>query len=294
LIGIDFLFHYLKNIRQTTNVFTKPFHAFLNLPSNLYDFTTQYFSNQSQLIHENEILKLDMDRLKADLQRLDFIDQENDQLKNLLEVKNALKFNCIGACGIAVGYKALQYNTTGSNNIAIGSCALYYNTLGCNNTAIGRCAGFTHTSGCNNTFVGHAAVGVNATSDNTITLGNASIATIRAQVTTITALSDCRDKTNIQGIPIGLDFIKDIRPVKFAWNMRDGAKVGQVEGGFIAQELDEAAQKHNVEWLGLVLKDNPDRLEASPGKLLPIVIRALQELDDKITALAERVVTLES
>jgi hypothetical protein len=76
--------------------------------------------------------------------------------------------------------------------------------------------------------------------------------------------------------------------------MRDGAKVGQVEGGFIAQELDEAAQKHNVEWLGLVLKDNPDRLEASPGKLLPIVIRALQELDDKITSLAGRVLSLES
>ena len=92
LMGIDFRFHYLKNIRQTTNVFTKPFHVFLNLPSNLYDFTTQYFSNQSQLIHENEMLKLDMDRLKADLQRLDFIDQENDQLKNLLEVKNAHKF----------------------------------------------------------------------------------------------------------------------------------------------------------------------------------------------------------
>ena len=92
LMGIDFRFHYLKNIRQTTNVFTKPFHAFLNLPSNLYDFTTQYFSNQSQLIHENEILKLDMDRLKADLQRLDFIDQENNQLKNLLEIKNSKKF----------------------------------------------------------------------------------------------------------------------------------------------------------------------------------------------------------
>ena len=92
LMGVDFRFHYLKNIRQTTNVFTKPFHAVLNLPSDLYDFTTQYFSNQSQLIHENEILKLDMDRLKADLQRLDFIDQENNQLKNLLDVKNALKF----------------------------------------------------------------------------------------------------------------------------------------------------------------------------------------------------------
>ena len=92
LMGVDFRFHYLKNIRQTTNVLTKPFHAALNLPSDLYNFTTQYFSNQSQLIHENETLKLDIDRLKADLQRLDFIDQENNQLKNLLEVKNARKF----------------------------------------------------------------------------------------------------------------------------------------------------------------------------------------------------------
>ena len=75
LMGLDFRFHYLKNIRQTTNVLTKPFHAALNLPSDLYNFTTQYFSNQSQLIHENETLKLDIDRLKADLQRLDFIDQ---------------------------------------------------------------------------------------------------------------------------------------------------------------------------------------------------------------------------
>ena len=92
LMGIDFRLHYLKEIRQFTNVFSKPFHSFLNLPTDLYNFTTQYFSNQSRLIQENETLKLDMDRLKADLQRLDFLDQENNQLKNLLEVKNAHKF----------------------------------------------------------------------------------------------------------------------------------------------------------------------------------------------------------
>ena len=92
LMGIDFRFHYLKSIRQFTNVLTKPFHAVLNLPKNIYDFTTQYFSNQSHLILENETLKLDIDRLKADLQRLDYIDQENDQLRNLLEVRNTHKF----------------------------------------------------------------------------------------------------------------------------------------------------------------------------------------------------------
>lgn len=92
LMGADYRFHYLKNIRQITNVFTKPYHTLLNSPSNIYNFTTEYFSNQSRLIDENETLKLNIDSLKADLQRLDFIDQENNQLKNLLEVKNAHKF----------------------------------------------------------------------------------------------------------------------------------------------------------------------------------------------------------
>lgn len=92
LMGIDFRFHYLKSIRQFTNVLTKPFHAVLNLPIDIYDFTTKYFSNQSHLIHENETLKLNIDALKADLQRLDYIDQENDQLRNLLEVRNTNKF----------------------------------------------------------------------------------------------------------------------------------------------------------------------------------------------------------
>lgn len=92
LMGIDFRFHYLKSIRQFTNVLTKPFHAVLNLPIDIYDFTTHYFSNQSHLIHENETLKLNIDALKADLQRLDYIDQENDQLRNLLEVRNTHKF----------------------------------------------------------------------------------------------------------------------------------------------------------------------------------------------------------
>ena len=92
LMGVDFRFHYLKEIRQFTNVFTKPLHAVLNLPNDIYNVTAQYFSNQSRLIHDNETLKLDIDQLKGDLQRLDFIDQENDRLRNLLEVENTHKF----------------------------------------------------------------------------------------------------------------------------------------------------------------------------------------------------------
>ena len=45
--------------------------------------------------------------------------------------------------------------------------------------------------------------------------------------------------------------------------------------------------------MNMVLKDNPDRLEAAPGKILPIVIKALQELDEKYNQLSARIAILE-
>jgi small nuclear ribonucleoprotein (snRNP)-like protein len=48
--------------------------------------------------------------------------------------------------------------------------------------------------------------------------------------------------------------------------------------GFIAQELDEVQTKENAEWLNLVLKDNPEKWEATPGNLLPIIVKAIQDL----------------
>ena len=48
--------------------------------------------------------------------------------------------------------------------------------------------------------------------------------------------------------------------------------------GFIAQELDEIQNKEHAEWLNLVLKDNPEKWEATYGNLLPIMVKAIQEL----------------
>ncbi len=67
------------------------------------------------------------------------------------------------------------------------------------------------------------------------------------------------------------------------WRQRN---VGQKEAGFIAQELDEAQQNAGVEELmNLVLKTNPDRLEAAPGKLIPILVKAIQELSAEVKSL---------
>ena len=50
---------------------------------------------------------------------------------------------------------------------------------------------------------------------NEITLGNSSISALRCNVTSITSLSDARDKANIEPISNASAFIKDLKPVKF-------------------------------------------------------------------------------
>ena len=159
-------------------------------------------------------------------------------------------------------------------------------TTGTYNTFLGHQAGSTTTTASNVTCLGRGATASSATVSNEITLGNSSITSLRCQVTSISSLSDRRDKKDIKELPIGLDFINALNPVEFTWDMRDGAKVGQKEAGFIAQELDEAQQDAGVEDLmNLVLKTNPDKLEATPGKLIPVLVKAIQELSSEIQTL---------
>lgn len=203
----------------------------------------------------------------------------------------ALVSNTTGYNNTVNGFQALYYNTTGNNNTANGINALVYNTTGYSNTACGFSAGYgatgtnANTTGTNNTFIGNEAVGSSATASNIITLGNSAIATLRCQVTTITALSDRRDKKNIVPLSGGLGLINALNPVSFVWNMRDGKKVGIPEIGFIAQELEEAQKQSGLTVPNLVYADNPERLEASPSTLIPILVKAIQELSQKVSQL---------
>ena len=63
--------------------------------------------------------------------------------------------------------------------------------------------------------------------------------------------------------------------------MRDGAKVGQKDLGFIAQDLQELDDEN----LQLVYSNNPKKLEASYGRLIPVLVKAIQDLSAKVTAL---------
>ena len=176
-------------------------------------------------------------------------------------------------------------NGTGSTAIGFEAGNNFPNT-GSNNVYLGYRAGNNITSGSSNTILGSGATASSATVSNEVTLGNSSVTTLRCQVTSITALSDARDKKDGEDANIGLDFINDLRPVKFVWDTRDGAKKDIKEVGFIAQELDEVQQKHGIEdHLQLVLKNNPDKLEASQGKLIPILVQAIKDLKKELDEL---------
>ncbi len=198
----------------------------------------------------------------------------------------ALRSNSTGIQNTAVGHKSLYSNVSGFQNTAVGDSALYNNT-GNYNTAIGYNAGSNVTTGANLTLIGIDANPSSPTAIDQITLGNQFVSSLRCNVQTITSLSDARDKKNITNLTLGLDFITKLKPRQFNWDRRewyeggisDGSKIQETPtAGFIAQELDEAQTTKNADWLNLVLKDNPDKWEATPGNLFPVLVKAVQEL----------------
>jgi len=233
-----------------------------------------------------------------------------------------------GDYGIAIGfYSQRNYDTSGSNNISMGRNSLEDIYTGSYNTAIGGFSGRNIYAGTGNTFYGYSSgselssgnyntgLGYNAetgqtgvqntsigynsstsssTSSYQFTLGNTSTTNLRCNDTSISTLSDERDKTNIQDSTYGLAFINHVRPVTFDWNRRDGSMVDRKEVGFIAQELaDTELEYSSHQYTRLVDWENPDKLEARPHALLPILVKAVQELSAKNDALEARIAALE-
>ena len=143
------------------------------------------------------------------------------------------------------------------------------------------------------TCIGAGSDASSATVTNEITLGDSNISSLRCNDTSISSLSDRRDKTDIVDLPAGLDFLNTLRPVKFKWQTRDGnGKDGLTRAGFIAQDLQSAQTNHG--YLDLVMDNNPDKLEAKQEHLIPVLVQAIKDLSAKNDALEARIAALES
>ena len=206
----------------------------------------------------------------------------------------------------------MYYHTTGDHNVDLGVYALKSITTGNDNVCIGMNAGNGITTGSENIFIGagvadggsfstgsnNIIIGVDANPSlgdqtNELKLGNGSTSVFRCNVQTISSLSDARDKTDVIDIPDGLDFINSVRPVKYKWDRRiPDDTCGLVRAGFIAQELQEAQK--GSEYLDLIYDADPEFLEAKQGNLLPVMVKAIQELSKQNEALASEVEQLKS
>ncbi len=214
--------------------------------------------------------------------------RSNTSSSNTAVGYQAGRSNTTGRDNTYVGFQAGASGSSNHSNVAVGHKALSA-SISSSNTAVGYQAGSTNTTGWNNTFLGNGATGATIAASHSITLGNSSIATLRCQQTTITALSDERDKKDIVPLNLGLDFVNELNPVTFTWNMRDGGRVDVPDLGFIAQDLQALEDKWEVSKnTQLVYNVNPDRLEATWGRLLPIAIKAIQELSQQNEELKDR------
>lgn len=224
----------------------------------------------------------------------------------------------VGRNSVLVGNNTGYYYDTnnaaqedGENNTMIGEGAGRYYLGGKHNTFIGYHSGPTSydvtNDGDNNTCLGNEAKVANGVVSNEIVLGNASVTTLRCNTAIISALSDERDKTDIVDIHKGLDFVKELKPRKFTWDprevesradvwskneagediwtetvtMKKPATDGMKDVGFVAQEL----QTVDDDFLRLVSSANPDKLEAAYGRLIPVLVKAIQELAAEVEAL---------
>ena len=216
---------------------------------------------------------------------------------------NALNANTTGNYNTASGYAALNSNTTGGNNTASGHAALYanttgvgntasgvnalnYNTTGNYNTACGDGAAKNNTTGNGNVTVGaYSAAGAYApafdctTEDNRVSIGTTATTNAYVQVAW-TVLSDARDKTAVVDLPVGLDEVLALRPVQYQSQPRGGSCDGKNRFGFIAQEVAETA-------LGAVVVDaeNPDKLRMTNEYLIPVLVKAVQQLTARVAEL---------
>jgi hypothetical protein len=229
-----------------------------------------------------------------------------------------------GVDNTMIGHQAGGPLNSGSNNTGIGAYSLFSVTTGSNNSGMNG-GGFSISSGSNNLMLGRDAgyttspSGNITTQNNVICLGDNNIATAYIKVAW-TVTSDKRDKTDVQDFGYGLSFVNALRPVKFRWDDRtkyweeveerdgeeikrkhikhkqDGSKADEkFTVGFLSQDVIAAEKKHGATDGNLLIADdsNPDLLRITESKMLPALVKAVQELSLLVQEQAKQIAALQ-
>jgi len=209
---------------------------------------------------------------------------------------DAMYLNTTGSFNTANGYSALRSNTTGWANTATGFSALFLNTTGSNNTALGFVAFLHGTNYTNSTALGYNA---QPTASNQIRLGNSSVTSIGGYANW-TNVSDARFKTDVRENVVGLPFILKLRPVTYRLDMdaiakfnktpdslrlpeAERQKAAELQTGFIAQEVEQAARSVGFDFHGVDKpKNENDHYGLRYAEFVVPLVKAVQEQQEII------------
>jgi len=153
----------------------------------------------------------------------------------------------------AIGSYAMQAATIGNNNVALGYAALGQSLSGNNNTAIGSNALVINYPFSNSTGLGYNA---QVTASNQVQLGDS--ATTTYVYGTVQNRSDLRDKAEVRDTVLGLDFINELRPVDYKWDMREDYR-SEMPSQLDLNATEEEKAAHQIlmdEWLESVKLKN--------------------------------------
>jgi hypothetical protein len=212
---------------------------------------------------------------------------------------------------VAIGYDCLKAFNTGTSvndteNVAVGAQAGLRVNTGSAVTLIGGSAGSNITSGSNNTCVGQGAGGSSSpinisTGSNVVCIGNNSITSAFVKVDW-TVTSDKRDKTDVEALTMGLDFVNQLNPVTYRWDMRsdyddatpDGThKKQKLFSGLLAQDVETLERTYNYkvedETALLTSKGEDGNYGLTYSKFVPVLINAVQELSATVTTLQQEI-----
>jgi len=186
--------------------------------------------------------------------------------------------------------------SVGNDNTAIGEYAGGAITTGTDNTCLGKNAGGP-TTGSHNTVIG-AEAQIGTTDSNKVMIYNGTVnANFSGSASSWTFSSDGRDKTDIEDLTFGLNFIKKLQPRKFRWDYRDKKRFPVdsdknpdmlIKSGFIAQEIQQVLKEENAEFTSVVNETDPDHLTVGQTDLIPMLVNAIKELSAENNALKAR------
>jgi len=241
-----------------------------------------------------------------------------------------------GNYNTSVGYNTAPDTTTGSFNSVFGSTSLYTNKSGSDNCAFGYRSIFSagtafsrnsafgsntlySSAGSANTAIGYSSlgtcsfnnctgVGANAaiTAGSQVQLGDANTTTFAYGA--VQNRSDIRDKADVRDTELGLEFVNQLRPVDFKWDMREFYRTESNDGsyklsdithngskkrnryhhGLIAQEVKEVLDRNGIDFGGFQdhkISGGDDVLSIGYTELIAPMIKAIQQLSAKVDSL---------